>query len=194
MEGSKIVAAGSFDPEEDEQLPASEARCHTCQHPNRRRIDQLLSVNTPFAEIERIFGIPARGLSRHKRLHLNYEDAAVAQLVNREIEIAKEDSEVAIAGALQGRVYLQVAVRKALDALTSDRVTVEPKDAVKIIELLERLNSDTSETTAQIYEKQFNALVSAVRELVPPDLWEQIKVRSREHYTGKIEISAPAES
>lgn len=171
-----------------------EPRCKVCQHPQRRAIDKLLSIRTSFAEIERIFDVPARSASSHLENHLNYEDAAVRRLVDKEIELSKQDTEEGIVGSMNRRVYLQIAIQKATESLLKGDVKVTPKDAVAIVELLDKLDHEATGADVDTYQKQFNAFVQAIREIAPAQMWDRITARTREILTGKVELDPPDET
>ena len=112
-----------------------ESRCSVCQHESRAAIDGLIARGTAYAEIERLFGVNARSVNRHADRHLNYEDAAIQEIIRREAEKLGESYEQGVQGALSRRVYLETALKKAQEDLMNGSIIVEPKDAVNVVAL-----------------------------------------------------------
>jgi hypothetical protein len=163
----------------------NEPRCHVCQHPNRRAIDRLLAVGTRYTEISRLFStegkaLDRRSISNHATQHLNYEDAAIRQIIEAEAAEAKENLEEGVRGAFARRVALDIALKKGIDGIIDGETQVEPRDLIKLIELRERLDQQTA--TAQVDELwvQFNAFKQAVQDITTPDSRQQIMIRMRE--------------
>lgn len=160
----------------------SESRCHVCQHKHRDAIDRLLAMHTRYIDIERLFStdeqkLDARSVSKHAKLHLNYDDAAIRQIVEYEAQQSDENLSEGIRGAFSRRVYLDVALKKALDSIIDGEMVVEPKDAVKIIELREKLDKDTDSAAREELWVQFNAFKQAVLQICPPEMkWEILEL------------------
>lgn len=159
-----------------------EPRCHVCNSKYRRAIDRMVALGTNYSEISRFFGgeVDRRSISSHAKKHLNYEDAAIRRIIEREAAEAQEDAEEGIQGALTRRVYLNAALQKALEGLLRGNTSVEPKDAVQIIQLLDKLDSQTEGAAIDELRLQFNAFVQAIREICAPDEWQKILDRTRE--------------
>lgn len=157
-----------------------EPRCHVCQHKKRHLIDKHLIRGVKFAEISRIFGIDRRSVSRHYKLHLNIEDAAITRIIEREASIMGEDFEEGIQGVLARKVYLETALKKAQDALINEDITVEPKDAVAIIEKLDKMESESSEAIISQMKIELAAYIQAMKEVVPSEMWQDIQTRMME--------------
>lgn len=172
-----------------------EPKCHVCQSEFRKAVDQLIARGTPYMEIQRMFNIDRRSVARHADKHLAWEEAAIRRIIAQEAQEAETDLEEGIKGVLSRRVYLQVALQKALDALLSGDTTVEPKDALLIIQMLDKLDKETTGTAVDELRIQFNAFVQAIREICPPDQWQQILDRTKELLDGPDDYPAlPAPS
>jgi DNA-binding transcriptional ArsR family regulator len=156
-----------------------EPRCSVCQHGQRTVIDKYLIKGTAYAEIGRVFGLDRRSVSNHYKSHLNLEDAAMARLIEHEAAEIGEDFEEGIRGILARRVYLESALKKAQEALVNNDVTVEPKDAVAIIEKLDKMEQETNEAAIIQMRIELAAYIQAMKEIVPSDLWDQIFTRTK---------------
>lgn len=159
-----------------------EPRCHVCVSPYRRAIDRMLALGTSFSEISRVFGdgeIDRRSIANHDKKHLSYEDAAVRRIIDHEIAEAQGNLEDGIQGAVTRRIYLNAALHKALESLLAGDTTVEPKDALGIIQLLEKLDQQAGGAASEQIQLQFNAFVLAIRELAPA-LFPAILARTKE--------------
>lgn len=172
-----------------------EARCHVCKSPFRDAIDRQLAISRPYKEIERIFStddykIDSRSIANHAEKHLGYEDAAVRLLITKEAEQAEEDVEFGISTAVQRRVFLDAAIQQGLDDLTNNILEFEAKDLVKMIELRERLEKDTSAAATETLWVQFHAFRQAMLEKVPQEYYPVVLERAKEiaASAGKGEI------
>jgi hypothetical protein len=161
-----------------------EPRCHVCVSDFRKGIDQLIARGTSYMEIQRMFNIDRRSVSNHAKNHLGWEEGAIRRIIEQEAQAAEVDYEEGIKGVLSRRVYLQVALQKALDALLSGDATVEPKDALMVIQMLDKFDKDSEGAAVDELRVQFNAFVQAIREICPPDQWQQILDRTKELLDG----------
>lgn len=164
------------------QIPQiNEPRCKVCQSPHRSLIDQMLVAGLTYSEIERQFAfaqIPRRSISAHKDKHLGYEEAAIREVIEREAAAAQRNYEEGVGRLVTNNAYLEVAKQKAYDALIRDDVIVEPKDAVKIIEQLERLQERNQDVALDELRVQFQMFMQSVKELVERERWESIVGRT----------------
>lgn len=167
-----------------------EPRCHVCKSNMRKAIDRLIAGGTNYSEIGRLFSIDRRSISNHAKEHLGWEEAAVRRIIEHEARAAEEDLEEGIKGVLTRRVYLNVGLQKALDALLNGDVTVEPKDALAIIQHLDKLESQTEGAAIDELRVQFNAFVQAIREICPPEQWQKILDRTKELLENTIDAPA----
>ncbi len=162
-----------------------EPRCHVCQHKNRDQIDRLLAMKTPYAEIARLFSseerkLDDRSVSNHEKKHLQYENEAIRQIIEHEAGIAQENLETGVKGAFLRRVALDVSIKKVFDGILSGEIEIEAKDVVKMIELRERLDSNSASAQIEQYELQFNAFKTAIQEICGPDIQFSILNRTKE--------------
>lgn len=155
----------------------------------------MIALGTSYSEISRIFSVQGakidrRSISNHAQEHLNYEEAAIRRIIEQEAQDASENLEDGIKGAVTRRVYLNVGLQKALEALLSGDTVVEPKDAIAIIQLLDKLDTQTEGAALDELRVQFNAFVQAIREIAPPDMWHQILTRTKELLDATIDAAA----
>jgi hypothetical protein len=163
----------------------NEPRCKTCQHPNRELIDRLLAIKTPHVEIERLCSteenkLDYRSIGNHELRHLKYEDEAIRQIIEHEAGLAQENLETGVKGAFLRRTSLDVAIKKLFDGIISGDIQVEAKDMVKMIELREKLDTNSAQAAVEHYQTQFNAFTEAIREVCPPEIQHQILLKMRQ--------------
>ena len=179
-----------------------EPRCHVCKSKYRKAIDRMIAMGTSYVEISRIFSneedtIDRRSIANHADKHLNYEEAAIRRIVEQEAQEAQQNIEEGIQGALTRRVYLNVGLQKALEALLSGDAMVEPKDAIAIIQLLDKLDNQSEGAALEEMRVQFQAFVQAIRELLPPEKWQEILDRTKEilaNTTDAPVLESPSDS
>jgi len=134
-----------------------------------------------YSEIERQFvfaGIPRRSISSHAQKHLGYEETAIREVIEREAATARRNHEEGVSRLVTKNAYLELALQKAWDALIKDIAIVEPKDAVKVIETLQRFQDNNQEAALDELRVQFNMFMQAVKEVVERDRWEDIVGRT----------------
>jgi len=164
----------------DSPLVYRDPRCKVCSSDFAKAIDRMIALGTSHSEISRIFDISRSSIGRHAKNHLNYEEAAVRQIIAREMEEAQADIEEGINGAIARRAYIDVAIQKGFEALLDNTVQVEVKDVATLIQLKEKMNSETDGAALDEVRTQFNAFVQAIREVAPPEMWEKILLRTKE--------------
>lgn len=158
-----------------------EPRCHVCTHQYRPVIDRLIAQGTTsYSELERMFNVDRRSFANHAKEHLNYQDAAIRQIVADEASRFEANLEEGIKGVITRRVYLESALQKGLEALLNGDITVEPKDVLAIIEKLDNLDKSVEGAAIDEIQVQFNAFVQAIRETQPPEQWQIILDRTQE--------------
>ena len=157
-----------------------DARCNVCNSDFGKAIDRLIALGTSHSEISRIFDISRQSIGRHAKNHLNYEEAAIRQIIAREAQDAKADVEEGISGAIARRVYIDVAIQKGFESLVKNEVPIEVKDVATLIQLKEKMDSDFDGAAIDEIKTQFNAFVQAIREVAPPEMWEKILTRTKE--------------
>lgn len=159
-----------------------EPRCHVCTSKYRQAIEKMLALGISYSEIERTFNgdIERRSISSHHKKHLNYEQAAIRAIVEAEAEIAQQNFEEGIRGPLMHRAYLSTALHRAWEDLINGAAIIEPKDAIAIIQQLEKMSEKAREFELDEFWLQFNAFKQAVQEIVPPDYRDSIMQRTRE--------------
>lgn len=158
-----------------------EPKCKVCKHKQRNQIDYLLAMKTPYKELERLFGIPYRSFSNHDKEHLGYENEGIKRVIEYEAGIAQENLAEGVKGAFLRRAALDTSIKKFFDALIAGSIPVEAKDVVKMIEIREKLDSDTAAAQIEQYELQFNAFKQAIEETVTPEMLTDILEKVKAH-------------
>jgi len=188
-------------PEEDnkpvpvtQSITYHEPRCSVCSSQFRKPIDRMIALGTSYSEISRIYdetGIDRRSVSTHAKKHLNYEEAAIRQIIARETEEAQANIEEGVTGAIARRVYIDVAIQKGFESLLNNEVAVEVKDVATLIQLKEKMDTHTEGAAMDEIKTQFNAFMQAIREVAPPEMWEKILSRTKDLLNTAGEISGP---
>jgi len=161
-------------------LAYRDIRCKVCSSDFGKAIDRMIALGTSHSEIARIFDVSRSSIGRHAKNHLNYEEAAVRQIIAREAEEAQANIEEGISGALARRVYIDVAIQKGFESLINNETPIEVKDVATLIQLKEKMDTDYEGAALDEIKTQFNAIVQAVREVAPQEMWEKIAIRARE--------------
>lgn len=157
-----------------------EPRCKVCTSPQRNSIDRMLAAGFTYSEIERQFGgnVPRKSIALHSTKHLNYEEAAIREVIEKEALNAQRNYEEGVGRLVTKNAYLEVALQKAYDSLIKNDTMVEPKDAVKVIEMLTKLQDQNQTVALDELRVQFQYFMQAVKETIPKDQWSEIVDRT----------------
>lgn len=157
-----------------------EPRCNVCKSPQRNAIDKMLAAGFTYSEIERQFGgsVSRKSISLHSKEHLNYEEAAIREVIEKEALNAQKNYEEGVSRLVTKNAYLEVALQKAYNALINNDTMVEPKDAVKVIEMLQKLQEQNQTVALDELRVQFQYFMQAVKETIPKEQWENIVDRT----------------
>lgn len=160
-----------------------EPKCLVCNSPHRHLVDKMLVAGMTYSEIERQFefaGLKRRSISNHKDKHLGYEEAGIRAIIEQEALAAQRNYEDGVSRVVTKNAYLEVALQKAYDALLTNATVVEPKDAVKIIEQLQKLQEQGHGVALDELQLQLQMFIQAVKEVVAKEHWEIIVGRTAE--------------
>lgn len=141
----------------------------------------MLVAGHSYSEIERQFAfanLPRRSIGKHADNHLGYEEAGIREIIEREALAAQKNFEEGKSRVVTKNAYLEVAMQKAYDALIKDDVLVEPKDAVKVIETLQKLQEQNQAVALDELRVQLQMFIQAVKEVVPKNSWTEIVSRT----------------
>lgn len=153
----------------------------------------MLVGGMTYSAIERemeFASIPRRSISSHADKHLKYDDAAIREVIEQEAVKAQRNFEEGKTRLVTKNAYLEVALQKAYDALLDNATVVEPKDAVKVIDMLTKLQDQSQAAAVDELRQQFNWFMQAVKEVVPKTSWETIVERTSE-LAGRTTASLP---
>jgi hypothetical protein len=162
---------------EDRQRDAAppvitEPRCHVCQSPYRDFIEESLVKGHAYSRIAR--QIPAdedgnqidrRSISLHLEKHMDLQRTAIREELEQEAKALQQNVEEGSQGAKTDRGILKVLVAKGFDDVLNGVASVEPKDLIQIIKLLNELNSDASNSRAEETEVSLRIFVRAIQEV-----------------------------
>lgn len=174
-----------------------EPRCNVCTSPHRHAIDQMLVGAYTYSEIARQFdfeGIDRRSISSHHKKHLSYEEAAIRAVIEREAILARRNHEEGVERMVTKQTYLEVALHKAYDQLNADKVDITAGEAVKLIEMLARLEQEHNDVAIDEMRVQFNAFMRAVKTTVPADMWEHVREETHNLLKASGRVSPFAEA
>lgn len=158
----------------------TEPRCKVCASPHRRHIEKLLALGTSYSELQRMFKIDRRSISGHDKKHLGVQDAAFREIIKRETEAVRENIDEGVSSIVNRRVYMEAALRKALEGIVSGDIYVDAREALAIIQYLDQSDNSLKDSTINEIQIEFNAFVRAIKETVTKNKWDEIYKRTRE--------------
>lgn len=173
--------------------PIFEPRCSVCTSPHRNLVDALLARGgVSFTAIaERVPDetgklLDRRAISNHSKKHLGFQEHAIRALLEAEAEEAGQNFEEGVRGALTRRGALEITLRKAFDDVISNRIEVETKDMLAIIQMLEKMDETTNAAQVDYMRAQVSAFLQAIKDEVEDrELWERISNKARRIMKGE---------
>lgn len=147
-----------------------ESRCHVCQSTYRDFIEECLIKGHSYERIARQIPpddngkkVDRRSISNHFKEHMDLQRTAIREELEEEARALQQNVEQGALGAKTDRGILKVLVAKGFDDVLKGVSTVEPKDLIQIIKLLNELNSDASNTRAEETELSLRIFVRAIQ-------------------------------
>jgi hypothetical protein len=170
--------------------PRYEPRCHVCKHPQKKAIERLAVIpRMSMTELGAMFAVDRRSITNHMEQHLDYENLAIRRIIEHEAKELQVDVEQGVQGALSRRIFLSVFLQKTTEALMNGDLELTGKDAMKAIEMMDKIDSQSGGAAIDEIRMQFNAFIQAFREITqhefdqlsgPQDLMHFILRRTEE--------------
>lgn len=158
-----------------------EARCHVCQSQYRDFIEESLVKGHSYERIAKQIPpdesgkkVDRRSISNHFKEHMDLQRTAIREELEEEARALQQNVEQGSLGAKTDRGILKVLVAKGFDDVLKGVSTVEPKDLIQIIKLLNELNSDAASTRAEENEIYLRTFVRAVENVCPPEMIKEL--------------------
>lgn len=163
--------------EEKSQMSAppeiSIGQCHVCQSPHREWIENAIMKGTSYARIaqkitdEKGEPLDRRSVSSHYRKgHMNLQREEIRAELEEEAALLKQNVDDGTLGAKTDRGILKVLVSKGFDDVITGVSSVEPKDLIQIIKLLNELNSNVESSRASENEVSLRTFVRAIENVL----------------------------
>lgn len=158
----------------------TESRCHACQSPYRDFIEESLVKGHSYERIAKRIPpdedgkkVDRRSISHHYKEHMDLQRTAIREELEEEAKALQQNVEIGALGAKTDRGILKVLVAKGFDDVLKGVSTVEPKDLIQIIKLLNELNNNASTSRAEENELALRTFVRAIESVCSQ---EQIKL------------------
>jgi hypothetical protein len=173
----------------------NEPRCHVCQSKYRHAIERMIALGTNYSSISKQFGgdVDRRSIANHAKEHLNYEQAAIREIIEHESAEIQQNYEEGVKGALMYRSYLSAALKRAWDDLIEGNARIDPAVAIQIIQQLDKFDKDTKSAAVDELRFQFNCFMEAVKRVCPREMWEEIAAETQkliQRSDGNVESTA----
>jgi hypothetical protein len=121
--------------------------------------------------------IDRRSISTHAKEHMDFQDAALRAILEEEANLVGQNYEEGVKGAITHRGVLEVAIRKAYDDILNDVSTVEPRDLIQMVKLLNEMNSNQFDVGLDELRTQVALFVQAIKD--EADLETQARIAAR---------------
>jgi len=147
-------------------------QCHVCNSEFREFIEEAITEGAPYVRIEERTGIDRRGIANHAKNHMDMARQAIADELVTEAQALAQDIDKK--GTITDRGILRVMASKGFQDIINGVSTVEPKDLIAIIKLLNELNSNVANTRAEENEVALRTFVRAIENVCDQDTIKEI--------------------
>jgi hypothetical protein len=174
-------------------------QCHVCASPYRDFIEEGLIRSHSYEAIAKKLPpdedghkIDRRSIANHFKEHMDLQRTAIREELEAEAKAAGQNVETGIEGAKTDRGILKVLVAKGFDDVIRGISTVEPKDLIQMIKLLNELNSNASTARAEENEIALRTFVRAIENICEPEMIKAIvgeaeRIRDLDDVTFEME-------
>lgn len=156
-------------------------QCHVCTSPFRDFIEEALVRGHSYSRIasqvppdDKGKRIDRRSISGHLKEHMDLQRMAIREELEEEARAAQQNIETGALGAKTDRGILKVLVSKGFEDVIRGVSTVEPKDLIQMIKLLNELNSNASTARAEENEIALRTFVRAIESVCDTATIERI--------------------
>jgi hypothetical protein len=176
-----------------------EPRCKVCNHPARFSIEEKLLMGHRYTEIARWVSdvrsrkpdgevedwpeLEAVNVKTHyQRNHVPLDSEMLAEFSKRRAEELGQDYEDAMIPVVDHVVVQQAILAKGYERLVKDEINPDVKDLLTASKLLGDFAKDKAQNSTIEEWQTFMALYfEAVRSVVAPEQWQQIKLAIQHH-------------
>ena len=176
----------------EEFLEVTEPRCSVCQSAYRRDIDRLLALGFSGGRIAEFFERMGENFTRkaiwnHGRKHMTLHTSAVRGIIEDKARKQFEDIDEVKGFLLTKESLVEIATHQGFLAMMQEKMDWTPKDLLAWMEKMEAMEREQYDESLHALQMQFDALVQAVKSMVPTDLWPKIY----ERWDVLLEVQTP---
>jgi hypothetical protein len=173
--------------QEEKTLPPriSQPRCHVCQSEWRDFIEKAITEGHSYVSIERQIPpnedgskVDRRSIANHYKEHMDLERQSIRAQLEEEARILQQSVDEGPMGARTDRGMLKVMAIKGFQDIIKGVTTVEPKDLIAIVKVLNELNTNASTARAEENEIALRTFVRAIQNVCPPELIQKIVIEA----------------
>jgi hypothetical protein len=172
-----------------------EPKCRVCQSEYRDYIEKALVEMHSYENIaEKVpplkngKTVDRRSISNHYKKHMDLERQGIRAELEEEARVLQQNVDTGTLGARTDRGMLKVMASKAFKDIIKGVTTVEPKDLISIIKLLNELNSNAAGTRAEENEIALRTFVRSIQVVCTPEQITKI-VQEAERIRGLDDVS-----
>jgi hypothetical protein len=160
-------------------------QCLICTSRYREKIEEMIVMGYSASAIEREFAetedpAPRRSVSNHGKYHLDYKKDAIRKTLEKTALEAAINVEETAHRIVTRQGYLQEVINKGFEGLVNDPVAPSARDVMKAIELQGQFAATTAQGQADRVERQYRAIVQAIKIVVPQGVWSEVIAKAEE--------------
>lgn len=167
-----------------------EPQCYVCSLDAdiRHLVDSMLVIPKNFKETLELITpvVEARGvpeskrptywsIRNHQKRHLDFDKRAVRQIVDRRARERGRSMIDGEKGILTAEAVLEVIAEKGFSLLANGEISPSVGETIQAVVNLDKLEKESEGAASGfVLMVQLNALIEAVKAVVPSDMWERI--------------------
>lgn len=153
------------------------AQCQVCQSPHRVWIERKLMQGHSYQSIAASIpdgSVSRKSVANHWKNHMALDAAATRAMLEEEADLLGQNVEEGVRGAFTLRGSLEVLIRKAFQDAQDGVTTVEPRDLIQMVKLLNELNVNTGSTAVEEAKLAINIFKESIQNvLIKGDIIER---------------------
>jgi len=182
----------------------TQTRCKICMHTNRLWVEQMIVKGYAYLHIsEQLLDedgrpeLDRRSIKNHAEKHMTLEEKRIRAELDEQIRTLGANEEAGAQGAFTDRGALKVLIRKAFEEAQAGLITMEIRDMIQAIKLLNDMEVKASDARAAENEEALRIFLQAVQTICDADtqgaIVEEVqRLRLRANIPREIEHALPA--
>lgn len=160
----------------------TEPRCSICKSDVRREVDRALAIGMSSAKVAEFFeragfSFTRKAVWNHGKRHMTLHTTAIRNIIERRAKDRMADIEEVEGFLLSREALIEIATNQGYLAMMAEEMEWTPRDLLAWTEKLEAMEREDYDASLAQLQGQFDALIMAIKSVVPLEQWELIYER-----------------